>query len=244
MLDVPESLRGVDAIYPVLVRDLTTSGLRGIVVAGIMAAAFSTFDSIGSALSALITRDLYGRLFVTAAADEHYLFVGRWLTPAIILGSFLYLPLLDQSMFAFYLEMVAAFVTPLLTVYVMGALMRVHRASATVALLVGVAYGVWGLLASWMAVRTGVPLLPAVLANPHAAAPMSVLITAGTMLLVSLVYGWTPPGELMRDESSAWLRASQQQVRHETAKSTSVVPLVLGALVLAAGLLLSFVVFW
>ncbi|REK18849.1 MAG: hypothetical protein DWQ37_03320 [Planctomycetota bacterium] len=244
LLDVPAELRGVDAIYPVLVRDLTASGLRGIVVAGIMAAAFSTFDSIGSALSALITRDLYARLFVTNADDHHYLWVGRWLTPAIILGSFLYLPLLNQGMFAFYLEMVAAFVTPLLTVYLMGALTPVHRRSATVGLLVGVAYGIWGLLASWSAANTGTPLLPSALANPHVAAPMSVLVTATSMVLVSLWWGWTPPGDILRDEDAGWLRDSQGQVRPHDGSVSGRTPLVLGAIVLAAGVGLSFVVFW
>ncbi len=244
LLDVPATLRGVDAIYPVLVRDLTVAGVRGIVVAGLIAAAFSTFDSIGSALAALITRDLYGRVFVTDADDRHYLLVGRWLTPVIILGSFLYLPLLDQGMFAFYLEMVAAFVTPLLTVYLMGVITRVHRASATVGLLVGVAYGIWGLVASWAAVNYGVALLPAALANAHVAAPMSVLVTAGTMVLVSLFYGWTPSGELLHEEQQAWLRASQQQIRETSPEATGRAPLLLGGLVLAAGLLLSFVIFW
>ena len=51
-----------DAIYPYLVSQISTVGLKGIVVAGILAAAFSTYDSIGSSLSALLTRDVYARL--------------------------------------------------------------------------------------------------------------------------------------------------------------------------------------
>jgi len=243
-LDVPDAVRTVDAIYPVLVRDLAVSGLRGVVLAGIIAAAFSTFDSIGSALSALITRDIYARVLVTNADDRHYLLVGRLLTPIIILGSFLYLPLLNQGMFAFYLEMVAAFVTPLLTVYLMGAMTHVHRVSATIGLLVGVALGIWGLIAPWMASTYGVQILPSAMANPHAAAPLSALVTAGAMVAVSLVVGWTPPDALLRDERQAWLRESQQQVRQVEPQATGSLPLWLGLFVLAAGVFLSFVVFW
>ena len=51
----------VDSIYPHLVNQLTVTGLKGVVVAGVLAASFSTFDSIGSTLSALLTRDVYAR---------------------------------------------------------------------------------------------------------------------------------------------------------------------------------------
>lgn len=247
-IPVAEELQRVDAVFPVLVRDLAFGGLRGIIVAGVMAASFSTFDSIGSTLSALLTRDVYGRLLVTDADDRHYLAVGRWLTPVIIFGSFLYLPLLNAGMFAFYMQMVAVFVTPLLTVYLMGTLTRVHRRAGTIGLLVGVAYGLWGLLAQYVFFDSGRLLLPAALMNSFVAGPMSLLVTAGAMVAVSLVWGWTPRGELIHEETTAWLRTSRQAVlsvdaSHPQAKAASYLPLVLGLAVLAVGVFLSFVVF-
>jgi Na+/proline symporter len=85
-----------DAIYPYLVSQMDVPGLKGLVVAGIFAAALSTYDSIGSSLSALLTRDVYARLLVRDRDDRHYLRVGQWLTALIIGLSFLYVPFLLQ----------------------------------------------------------------------------------------------------------------------------------------------------
>ena len=86
-----------DQIYPFLVSQMETVGLKGIVVAGIFAASFSTYDSIGSSLSALLTRDVYARLLVRGRDDHHYLRVGQWLTPVVIGISFLYVPSLLEG---------------------------------------------------------------------------------------------------------------------------------------------------
>ncbi len=102
-LPVAESLRQTaDAVYPVLIRDFTTVGFKGIVVAGLLAAAISTYAGIGAAMSALLTQDIYARLIAPNRDGVHYLRVGRWLTVAVTLGSFLYVPfLLAQGMMMF-----------------------------------------------------------------------------------------------------------------------------------------------
>ena len=76
LMPLEASLQARDSIYPLLVRDLTSVGLKGLVVAGVVAAIFSTFDSIGSALSSLLVRDVYARLIVRDRDDHHYLRVG------------------------------------------------------------------------------------------------------------------------------------------------------------------------
>jgi len=149
----------------------------------------------------------------------------------------------------FYLELVGAFVVPLLTVYLMGVFTRVHRASGTIGLLVGVVYGLWRLAAVKLAAETGTVIIPPALAGAEAAYPISMGVTAVAMLAVSLAAGWAPRGELLHDEAGGWLRASQLEIRRVD-QSLAVVdggghwPSVLGIAVLGAGLLLCFVVFW
>lgn len=249
LLPVEESLRTTaDAIYPILVRDFTGAGLKGLVVAGLLAAAFSTYDSIGSTLSSLLTRDVYARFLVTDRDDRHYLRVGRWLTPMIVFISFLYVPfLLKRGMLLFYLDLVSAFVVPLLTIYLLGPLTRVNRKSGTVGLLCGVAYGVWRLLAPLVADKFGVAILPTVMSNESASYIFSMLITSGAMLFVSMLLGWEPRGELLHEERGGWLRSSQQaaaQIAPSREPSGRHLPAVLGIVVIAIGAILSFVVFW
>jgi solute:Na+ symporter, SSS family len=249
-LPVVESLpQTVDTVYPALIRDFTTVGFKGIVVAGLLAAAISTYAGIGAAMSALLTRDVYARLIVRNRDDKHYLRVGRWLTLAVTLGSFIYMPfLLEQGMMIFYLDLVAAFVIPLLTVYLMGVFTRVHRKSGTIGLLAGVAYGAWRLIAAKLATSYGISILPTSMLDSFAAYPISLLITAGAMLLVSLVLGFEPRGGLLRQEASGWLNESQRQAENSDQAVDqprgNALPAIFGLAVVALGLVLSFLIFW
>ena len=249
LMPLTEALQKNDSIYPLIVRDLTTFGFKGLVVAGVVAAAFSTFDSIGSTLSALLVRDVYARLIVRNRDDHHYLRVGQWLTPVIIFGSFGYVPfLVEETMLLFYLNLVGAFVVPLLTVYLMGVFTRVHRRTGAVGLLVGILYGTLRLLAPQIAETFGIAILPQIMVDNYASYVFSVLITGGTMVLLSMAIGWEPRGKLLHEEASGWLRASQLEVAridqsHQVSRS-SFWPVALGIVVVAIGVILSFVVFW
>ena len=247
-LPVEPALQKIDSIYPILVRDFTTFGLKGIVVAGLFAAAFSTYDSIGSALSALITRDVYARLLVPNKSDKHYLTVGRWLTPIIVFGSFVYIPaLLAEGMIFVYLNVVGAFVVPLMVTYLMGVFTPVHRKSAAVGLLVGGLYGVLTLISPWLADEHGVMILPAFMVGRFVTAPVSLFLTAASMVLASFALGWQKSGELLHVETTTWLRESQQQLTKDersVEQKPSGLPLMCGLIVVGFGVMLSFVVLW
>jgi len=242
-----------DNIYPYLVSQIDILGLKGIVVAGIFAASFSTFDSIGSSLSGLLTRDVYARLLVRDGDDRHYVRVGQWLTPLVIGISFIYMPLLLKGgMLLVFLDLTSTFVIPLLTLFLMGALTRVHPRSGTVGLLVGASYGVLRLLAPLIAQKWGILILPPIMINTFGAYLFSMVITASTMVLFSLLAGWQPAGQQAawsEQQTSPWLRNSQlaiQQLKPATAGhwQPAWLPGLLGWAVILLGCYLSFVVFW
>lgn len=178
-------VEAVDRVFPLLVQDYLAPGLIGVVVGGVLAGGVSTYDSIGSSVAAVFTRDIYARFIVRDGDDAHYLQVSRWATPAIIALSFGYVPFVQSGMIAFYLRLSAVAVIPLFTVTVMGALTRVHRGSGLPGLVVGMLYGASSLLGD----RLDWPL-PVWWTNTWWAYPWGISLTAGTMIVFSLVYGW------------------------------------------------------
>ena len=238
-----------DSIYPLLISQFATGWLKPIAVAGLLAAAFSTYDSIGAALSALLTRDVYARLLVRDASDQHYRRVGQWLTPVVIGSSFVYLPaLLSGGMVVFYLEITSAFVIPLFTLYIMGVFTRVHPRTGNIGLLVGSSYGVLRLVAPLIAESVHIQILPTFLLDKYGAYLYSLVLTSLAMLAASLVLGWVPSGQLLHREQRGWLRTSQLQLEESRGDDRSrfeqllPVPLTIG--LVATSLILSYVVFW
>lgn len=140
-------LEVVDHAYPLMVKTYLPPGLVGLVLAGLIAAGYSTFDSIGIGISTLFVRDIYARFIVKDASDAHYTFVGRLSVPVIILLGFLYVPFLKGGMLLFYIRLAGAIAVPLMTVMLMGVFTRVHRASGAVGLLVGLTYGLSAMIA-------------------------------------------------------------------------------------------------
>jgi len=248
--DLP--MQRLDAIYPHLVSQFDTVGLKGIVVAGILAAGLSTYDSIGSSLSALLTRDVYARLIVTDRDDRHYLRIGQCLTPLVIGISFLYIPFLEGGMLLFYLELTSCFVVPLLTLYLLGVFTPVHRQSGLLGLIFGATYGVIRLMAAPLAENYGITIMPAWMTNTYAAYPASMVITAGTMAIASLWLGWHRGEKLLHQEQGTWLHTSQLAVRqpNDAVQITTNgilerwIPMIATLFVILLGCILSFVVFW
>ena len=236
-----------DSIFPLVVRELTSVGMRGVIVAGVVAACFSTFDSIGSTVPSLLVRDVFARLFVKDRPDSYYVAVSRWLTPLVILGSFAFVPLLmqERGMLMVFLDWVGAFVVPLLAVYLLGAFTRVHRSSATWGLAVGIAYGSLKLLAPVLALRFDIALLPAVMVNNYASTVISLLLTVAAMLAVSAMRGWEPSSQPRDFVQEGWLRDSRTQIAVTEGRGRSVLlPVLLAGSIVTIGALLSFVVFW
>ena len=139
-------LESIDQAYVLMVQTYLPPGLIGLVVAGLIAGGFSTFDSIGIGISSLFVRDIYARFIVKRATDAHYTKIGRITAPFIIALGFAYVPFIQQGMLAFYLKLAGAIAVPLMTVILMGVFTRVHRSTGIVGLLIGLIYGISALL--------------------------------------------------------------------------------------------------
>ena len=99
-----------------------------------------------------------------------------------------------------------------------------------------------------------VAILMPPLANTYAAYPISMLFTAGTMMVYSLFFGWERTSELRQLDGTGWLQTSRMQIQDlvhaqqvaqpQRDEVSYVLPTVLGIIVVATGIVLSFVVFW
>ncbi|WP_447894793.1 sodium:solute symporter [Vreelandella sp. GE22] len=76
-LTAPENL---NELLPRYVVETFPSGMAGLVIAGVFAAAMSSLDSALNSLSAVTVRDFYSRYIKPDASDTHYLKASRWAT--------------------------------------------------------------------------------------------------------------------------------------------------------------------
>ncbi|MDP8923323.1 MAG: hypothetical protein M3O34_10670 [Chloroflexota bacterium] len=178
-IDFP-NLQVVDQVYPLLVSTYLGPGLVGLVVAGMMAAAFSTFDSIGVGISSLWVRDIYARFINRTADDAHYTRVGKTLVPVILALGFVFAPALGGGMLAFYLRLAGAIQVPLMTTILMGALTPVRREAGIWGLLAGLAYGLFAIAADMQAWP-----LPPIVISTWWSFIWNIIIPATVMLAVS-----------------------------------------------------------
>jgi len=182
-----------DQAYPLLVQKYLPTGLLGLVLAGVVAAGYSTFDSIGIGITSLFVRDVYARFLVKNAPDAHYTRVGRLAVPFIMACGFLYVPFLKEGMMLFYLRLAGAIAVPLMSVILTGVFTRVHRQTGIIGLLVGLGYGLSAIIGE----AKGWPL-PVWYTSTWWTYLWNTLLPAGTMLFSSwIISQWKGPA---RDE--------------------------------------------
>jgi len=199
-----------DAVYPLLANTFLASGFKGLVVAGVVAAVVSTFDSMGSALSAIFTRDIYARFLVRDREDDHYVLVGRIATVGVLAVGFLYLPFiwLQKNMIDAFTTLIPVFVTPLFTMYMAGVLTRAHRASGLIGLIVGSTFGIVALIDREF---YDVVWLPAWLTTRWPALCWSLLITSLAMAIATLLLGHDQH-DVMQIKETGWLQRSRDEL--------------------------------
>ncbi|WP_299468444.1 sodium/solute symporter [uncultured Gimesia sp.] len=208
---------GADQLFPYFANQFLAPGFKGLVVAGILSAAISTFDSIGSALSALFTRDIYARWICTDQTEKHYLKVTRWATIGILLMGFLYIPFIVRydNMIQAFRTLIPIFVTPLFTIYLLGVLTRVPRKSGLVGLIAGSLFGLFGFIDREL---VDLEWLSPLLTEKWYAFPCSMLVTSIAMFAAALKWGWLEKESMLEQNQPEvplkhdWLSESRQEL--------------------------------
>ncbi|HOH30018.1 MAG TPA: sodium:solute symporter [Candidatus Hydrogenedentes bacterium] len=133
-----------DKAFPALVSQLLPSGLRGLVVAGLLAALMSSLSSLFNSCSTLFTVDIYKKI-KPAASEREMVSVGRVATMVVVLLGLLWIPAMQRVSGALYeyLQSVQAYLAPPMTaVFFLGVFWRrINGTGAVVTLLSGFVLG-------------------------------------------------------------------------------------------------------
>jgi SSS family solute:Na+ symporter len=139
-----------DQALPVLVGVLLPVGLRGLVVAGLLAALMSSLSSVFNSCSTLITWDVYRELHPDAT-ERRLVWVGQVSTAALVVLGLLWIPLMERisGQLYEYLQSVQAYIAPpIAAVFLIGVFWRRANApGAMAALITGFVLGMGRLIA-------------------------------------------------------------------------------------------------
>jgi solute:Na+ symporter, SSS family len=135
------------AAFPLLVKSILPAGVRGIVVAGLLAALMSSLAGVFNASATLFTMDFYSKL--RPNVSQHQLvWIGRIATVVMVLIGMAWIPVIKNSKGLYdYLQGVQAYLAPpIFVVFFMGIFWkRLNGAGCLAALIVGFIMGLFRL---------------------------------------------------------------------------------------------------
>jgi SSS family solute:Na+ symporter len=182
------TIRG-DQVFPTLVTSLLPTGVRGLIVACLLAALMSSLASLFNSSASLFTVDVYEKLR-PGRSQKHLLMVGRIATTAVVGFGMIWIPVMkkisDGGLYQ-YLQSVQGYLAPPITaVFLLGLCWkRMNSAGATWALGGGFALGMVKLTAqSFFGSAEGKIHDPAFLA---AIADFNFLYATGVLMLISVI---------------------------------------------------------
>jgi len=139
-------LRTPDLAFPTLAFDLLPIGVRGIILAALVAAITSTVDSILNSASTLVTMDFVRPIF-PRTSDRMLVFIGRVTTVIVTIIGILWAPqIINFPSLWNYFQSILAYATPaIVAIFFVGVFWRGATADAAFyTFLVGLTLGVLG----------------------------------------------------------------------------------------------------
>jgi len=133
--------------FPLLVATVLPAGVRGIVVAGLLAALMSSLAGVFNASATLFTMDFYTKLH-PGVSQERLVWIGRVATSVMVLIGLAWIPVIQGGRGLYdYLQGVQAYLAPpIFVVFFLGVFFkRLNAQGALSALIVGFLLGIFRL---------------------------------------------------------------------------------------------------
>lgn len=139
-----------DQALPALIGTLLPSGVRGLVVAGLLAALMSSLSSVFNSCSTMISWDIYRKMH-PGASEKTLVRVGQISTIGMVALGLAWIPFMDKisGQLFVYLQSVQGYIAPpIAAVFLVGILWRrVNARGAIASLLIGFVLGMGRLIA-------------------------------------------------------------------------------------------------
>ena len=178
-----------DKVFPTLVKELLPPGLRGLIVACLLAALMSSLASLFNSSASLFTVDVYEKLKPNRS-QKHYVFVGRIATTVVVGFGMLWIPVMNRiaggGLYQ-YLQSVQGYLAPPITaVFLLGLFWkRMNSAGAVWGLAGGFVLGMIKLtIQSFYGTTEGKIADPQILA---AIGDFSFLYSSGILFAASII---------------------------------------------------------
>ena len=144
-----QDVKGDEAYPSLLASNILPIGIKGIVLAGLLAAIMSSLSSVFNTVAILFTNDFY-KVNNPAASERELVLVGRLTTTAIVILTIICVPLvkLISSQVYLYLQSLQGYISPPITVVFLWGfiLKRVNAKAAITTLIIGEGIGLLRLI--------------------------------------------------------------------------------------------------
>uniref|UniRef100_A0A3B4Y6P9 Solute carrier family 5 member 9 n=1 Tax=Seriola lalandi dorsalis TaxID=1841481 RepID=A0A3B4Y6P9_SERLL len=203
--------------YPKLVIELMPMGLRGLMLAVMLAALMSSLTSIFNSSSTLFTLDLYHRARPKASEME-LMIVGRVFILVLVCVSLLWIPVIqtaNSGQLFDYIQSVTSFLAPPITAVFMMAIFwpRANEQGAFWGLMIGLVVGLIRMVLefSYLAPSCGQPdHRPAIVADVHYLYFALILLALTCLIIAAISLATAPIPKENLHRLTWWSRYSQE----------------------------------
>lgn len=146
-------LQSPDLVFPTMVADLLPTGIKGVVLAALVAAITSSVDSVLNSTSTLVTMD-FVKPFRPHTSERTLVVIGRITTTIVMIIAVLWAPHIQNFPSLWnYMQSILAYSTPPIVVIFLGGIFwkRANRHGAFVTFTLGIGLGIIGFITNEIA---------------------------------------------------------------------------------------------
>ncbi|NP_001279596.1 sodium/glucose cotransporter 5 [Callorhinchus milii] len=211
--------------FPKLVIELMPDGLRGLMIAVMMAALMSSLTSIFNSSSTLFTMDIWKKIR-SNANERELLLVGRIVTVILVAVSVVWIPILQNAnsgQLYVYIQSVTSYLAPPVTaVFILAVFWkRTNETGAFWGLMVGLVVGLTRMILEFVypSPRCGVPdPRPTILKRVHYL-HFAIILCILTALIIMTISLLTKPQNENQMKNVTWWTLSQERMQPEISLS-------------------------